>query len=263
MSDRDRRYSNRGPRNSSQRGDFRRSQGGSQRRSSSGGHNRPRVFLRNGTIVYLLDILQHGGVDKAGHSWNPISQVIEVPSFNLYEVYLNKSKIQQLKLQQKIQVTGREDSPLGRPNKRLKYEQLTHASMQTLGLVLEQYVLENEARFIKFVNNVGPITIKRHYLEVLPGVGKKLMNEILENRHRKPFESFEELNSRISGFKPKEVFVKRIIEELEDQEMKHYLFVKRRRPDDRTSGGSRRYSRDGSRDGGRRTSRNDSYRRRN
>ncbi|UYP46654.1 hypothetical protein NEF87_002939 [Candidatus Lokiarchaeum ossiferum] len=261
MSDRDRRYSNRGPRSTSQRGDPRRSRSGPSRSRGGGGRGHPRVFLRNGTIVYLLDILQHGGVDKAGHSWNPICQVMEVPSFNLYEVSLNKQKIQELKLQQKIQVTGREDSPLGRPNKKLKYDQLTHASLQTIGLVLEQYVLENEERFIKFINNVGPITIKRHYLEVLPGVGKKLMNEILENRHRKLFENFEELHTRVPGFKPKEVFVKRIIEELEDEELKHYLFVKRRRPEDRSSGGTPR-PRDGSRDGGRRTSRNDSLRKR-
>ncbi len=98
-------------------------------------------------------------------------------------------------------------------------------------MVIEQYVKDNEARFIKFINNVGPITIKRHYLEVLPGVGKKLMQEILSSRNKKLFENFEGLHTRVPGFKPLEVFKKRILEELEENDLKHYLFVKKRKSD--------------------------------
>jgi putative nucleotide binding protein len=248
------------------RGNNRDSQGGSRRRSSGSGRSRPRLFIRSGTVLYLLDILQHGGVDKVGHSWRPICQVLDTTNFQLYEMSLNKQKISELKLQQKITYSGREGSVLERLNKRLKYDDLTPTSNQTLSLVIEQYVVENESRFIKFINNVGPITIKRHYLEVLPGVGKKLMNELLQNRHKKLFDNFDELHKRVPGFKPKDVFTKRILDELQDQDLKHYIFVKHLKPDNRRGDDrQRRTSRDGGRrssqGGGRRTTRNDSRRR--
>ncbi|MHA1562115.1 MAG: hypothetical protein ACTSPA_08315 [Promethearchaeota archaeon] len=53
---------------------------------------RPALRLHPGSVIYILDILQHGGVDKAGHQWNPIAQIVEGSKFQLYEVVLNKSK---------------------------------------------------------------------------------------------------------------------------------------------------------------------------
>ncbi|MHA1672972.1 MAG: DUF655 domain-containing protein [Promethearchaeota archaeon] len=208
---------------------FRRNSNRDQRRTSNRSRSRPSIYIKKGVLVFLLDILQHGGVDKAGHSWHPICLIIETPSFRLLEMNLNKKFIPQLKLQQKITYQGTEDSPLGRVNKVLKYDDLTLASVTSLQLVLETYVKEHEENFVDFINSAGPITLKRHSLEILPGVGKKLMWEIINYREKHPFTSFKEIHENIPGFKPIEIIAKRIIEELSDEDQKRFLFVKHRR----------------------------------
>jgi len=187
---------------------------------------RPALKLHSGSVIYILDILQHGGVDKAGHQWNPIAQIVEGSKFQLYEIRLNKSRIADRKLQEKI-VVNENQNIFERIQRKITFLDLTPTSSSTLDLVIGQYVNENEPRFIEFINKSGPITIKRHSLEILPGIGKKLMWEIINNRERPPFTSFDDLHSRVPGFKPVETFTRRIVDEIRDDELKHYLFVKR------------------------------------
>ncbi|MFC7175521.1 DUF655 domain-containing protein, partial [Halosegnis marinus] len=72
-----------------------------------------------------------------------------------------------------------------------------------------------------------PITLRLHQLNLLPGIGKKLRNDILDERKRKPFESFEELTERVSGLhKPREVLAERIAEELREDDLKYRIFVR-------------------------------------
>ncbi|MHA1511703.1 MAG: DUF655 domain-containing protein [Promethearchaeota archaeon] len=207
-------------RGSSQRSGFRKNRSSNQFRSA--------LRLQSGSVIYILDILQHGGVDKAGHQWNPIAQIVEGSKFQLYEVVLNKSRITDRKLQEKIVVNDNQNI-YERIQRKITFLDLTPTSSSTLDLVIGQYVNENENRFIEFINKSGPITIKRHSLEILPGIGKKLMWEIINNREKPPFTSFDDLHSRVPGFKPVETFTKRIVDEIRDEELKHYLFVKRTR----------------------------------
>ena len=66
-----------------------------------------------------------------------------------------------------------------------------------------------------------------HQLELLPGIGSKHLWEILEERKKKPFESFEDIKKRVSLIPdPEKMITKRIIEELEDKD-KYRLFVPR------------------------------------
>ena len=201
------------------------------RRSKSPNQFHSTLRLHPGMVIYILDILQHGGVDKAGHQWHPIAQVIEVSKFQLYEMVLNKSRIGDIKLQQKIIISEKQDI-FEKIQRKINYTDLTPTSSSTLDLVIEQYVNENETKFIEFINKSGPITIKRHSLEVLPGIGKKLMWEIVNARNN-PFKNFEDLHSRVPGFKPVETFTKRIIEEISDGDLKHYLFVKQKHKEHR------------------------------
>ena len=187
---------------------------------------RSSLKLHPGSVIYILDILQHGGVDKAGHQWNPIAQIVEGSKFQLYEIVLNKSRITDRKLQEKI-IVNENQNIYERIQRKISFLDLTPTSSSTLDLVIGQYVNEHENRFIEFINKSGPITIKRHSLEILPGIGKKLMWEIINCREKPPFTSFDDLHSRVPGFKPVETFTKRIVDEIRDDELKHYLFVKR------------------------------------
>jgi len=62
-------------------------------------------------------------------------------------------------------------------------------------------------------------------LEILPGIGKKHMWDIINVRKEKPFESFEDIKNRIKLIPdPKHAIIKRILEELENKD-KYHLFV--------------------------------------
>ncbi len=210
----------------SRNGNYRRGRS-SRGRSSSRSRGRSRNFyLSRGTEVYVLDRLKHGGIDREKHGWNPICQVIESPSFNLFELEYEKGA--DFKLQEKLVVQGKE-GPLGKVKRRLNYEDLTPTASEMLEPVLIQIIENNEKKFVNWINKTGPITIRRHYLELLPGVGKKLMNRILEERRRMEFESIEDLHKRVSGFKPKKSIAQRILKEMEDEEVKHHIFIKKRK----------------------------------
>ena len=86
---------------------------------------------------------------------------------------------------------------------------------------------KNEKKFAEFFNKSSAITIKRHQLELLPGMGKKHMLDILTERDKKPFEGIVDLEKRVHSLPhvPK-MLAKRIMLELEGLDPKHYLFVR-------------------------------------
>ena len=108
---------------------------------------------------------------------------------------------------------------------KLPFNKISETGKQFLQSYIEKQVTENEKRFVDFFNNSQAINTRLHQLELLPGFGKKHTEVILEERQKKPFESFEDLKKRISNLPdPKIAIVKRIIEELKGEE-RHHLFI--------------------------------------
>ena len=67
--------------------------------------------------------------------------------------------------------------------------------------------------------------MRMHQLELLPGLGKKHMWEVIQARKGKPFESFEDIKNRVKLLPdPKQLVVKRILSELAGKE-KYKIFV--------------------------------------
>ncbi len=65
-------------------------------------------------------------------------------------------------------------------------------------------------------NTAGAISTRLHKLELIPGIGKKYMWEIVEARKEKPFESFEDITTRIPSLNnPAEMIVNRVKQELD------------------------------------------------
>ena len=78
---------------------------------------------------------------------------------------------------------------------------------------------------MEFFNKAQPITIRMHQLELLPGLGKKHMNAIIEEREKEPFKSFEDLKARVKLIPdPEKIIMRRIMLEMEGKE-KHKIFV--------------------------------------
>jgi len=118
---------------------------------------------------------------------------------------------------------------LGKIKRRLRYEDLTLTAMEMLEPVLFKIIKNNEEKYVAWINKAGAITIRRHYLELLPGVGKKLMNRILEERRKEEFKDMKDLHKRVSGFNPIKAIGQRILKEMEDDEVKHHIFIRKKK----------------------------------
>ena len=108
---------------------------------------------------------------------------------------------------------------------KLSMDRLTATGNSMLKDIIKEIVEKNQKKFIDFFNNAQPLTTRMHQLELLPGVGKKHMWEIIEERRDKPFESFDDIKKRVKLMPdPERAIIRRIINELEGKE-KHRIFV--------------------------------------
>ncbi|MCP8314606.1 MAG: DUF655 domain-containing protein, partial [archaeon] len=71
-----------------------------------------------------------------------------------------------------------------------------------------------------------PVTPRLHALELIPGIGKTLMRQILDEREKKPFESFDDIQERIGLRDPAKLIAKRLVEEISG-EPRITIFVKK------------------------------------
>ncbi len=108
---------------------------------------------------------------------------------------------------------------------RVTYDELTSAAKAELPFVIEEIVQSNEKRFVEFVNNSQPLTPRMHSLELIPGIGKRLMFHIIDLRERYPFESFEDLKERANLTDPVKLISRRVLKELSEEE-KYYIFTR-------------------------------------
>jgi putative nucleotide binding protein len=109
---------------------------------------------------------------------------------------------------------------------RLPKEKLTENAKRQLEDFIKSVVTEREKEFVDFFNKADAINTRLHQIELLPGFGKKHMHDILEERDKKPFESFEDIKSRITNIPdPRRAIEKRIWEEVTQTE-RHHLFTR-------------------------------------
>jgi len=109
---------------------------------------------------------------------------------------------------------------------RLQRENLTENAKINLEDFVKSVIKEREKQFVEFMNTADAINTRVHQLELLPGFGKKHTNEILVEREKKKFESFEDIKKRIPSLPdPKKAVEKRILLELTEMQ-RHNLFVK-------------------------------------
>ncbi len=168
----------------------------------------------------VLDFLENG--HPSGRS-QPIAQIIGEQFMNLLEVVVRKEI--RLKLEDRVYIGEGLRKDVQFIKGRIQLHELSGNAKSELEYVLEKLIKKNESKFIEFFNTAEPINSRMHTLELLPGVGKKHMWEILDERERKKFESFEDLKKRVSLLPdPERMVVKRIKEELSGT-TKRYLFI--------------------------------------
>ena len=109
---------------------------------------------------------------------------------------------------------------------KMDYENISSSAQTELPSVVETIVTNNEQKFVDYLNNARPLTPRIHALELIPGIGKTYMKAMLDERDRKKFESYADLQDRIGFKEPIKQISKRIMEEITG-ETRMNLFVKR------------------------------------
>ena len=161
--------------------------------------------------VYVLDYLPKGRGDLPPHKRQPLVYGIGENQFTLLElvpkndasftigerIYVGKDAEKRVKI---AKIKGR-----------CNYEDMTSTAHGEMPYVIIDIVNDHKDRFLKFFNESPAISTRFHVLELLPGLGKKMMHDILDERKKKAFSSFEEMCERIDFLRaPDKLISKRI-----------------------------------------------------
>lgn len=160
--------------------------------------------------IKVLDFLERG---RSGSKDEPTAQGIGTRHFTLLEVVLREGVQPRGGAELYIGDGDREDVEYIKD--RIGYDQLTATAKNELEYVLQAIVQEREDEFVEFFNEATPVTPRRHAFELLPGVGAKNRDKLMEERQKEEFQSFEDIKDRVSSVSdPEELVVERIIQEL-------------------------------------------------
>ncbi len=178
--------------------------------------------------AYVLDFLPHGrpGVrvtGRAGYRAGALVQLIGEEFFTLLEALVKDGVT--LKTHDRVYVGKDNREEITYIIGRVRYDELTAAAKMELPSVVSRIVLNREQWFVNFFNTARAVTPRMHALELIPGIGKKYMWQVIGEREKKPFESFEDLQKRTEIPNPVKLITKRILEELAG-ESKYLLFTR-------------------------------------
>lgn len=171
--------------------------------------------------LIVLDFLPMGkATDK---KVEPLAQGIGEKYFSLLEVVIKKGVA--VKPKDRIYIGEGKRDVVEYIKRRITYDELTSLAKDNLEGVVAEIVEKDEKRFVNIINMAPPLSTRMHSLELLPGIGKKHLFSLLQERKNKPFESFEDLKKRVEMMPdPKKMVVKRIISEIKNED-RHRLFV--------------------------------------
>ncbi len=176
-------------------------------------------------FAYILDYLPNGRQTERGFHREPLALAIGEDELKLFELVPRTGAA--LATGNRISLIARDGVPatVDHVRRRLGYDELTVAARSELPNVLERIVTANAPRFLRFFNEAPAVSRRFHLLELLPGIGKKTMQQIVDERRRAPFESFPDLEARLHLKAPERLIVGRIEQELSGVDDKYRLFV--------------------------------------
>jgi len=173
--------------------------------------------------AYVIDYLPYGKPGLRLKRGRAIVQLVGEEYFTLLEAVVREGVV--LKPSDRVYVGKDSRKEILYILGRTRYDELTANAKMELESVIEKIVLSREKFFVNFFNTAKPITPRMHALELIPGIGKKYMWKIIEEREKKPFESFQDLQKRVNIPNPAKLITKRIIEELSG-DSKYRLFTR-------------------------------------
>ena len=177
---------------------------------------------RREEYAYVLDFMPSG--KSFSNKSEPVAQLVGEEWFTLLEVTPKLGV--SMALGERVYIGKAERDKVSLIKSRVGFNELTQTAKNELQRVVGQIVKGNEKRFVDVFNNAGPLNIRQHSLELLPGVGKKHLEAIIKARNGKKFDSFSDITERVSLLQdPSKLITERIMRELQGNE-RFYMFTK-------------------------------------
>jgi len=146
----------------------------------------------------------------------PIAQAIGTKNYTLLQLVPRRGI--GLKLKEEVYIGSGKREQISYIFGRLPKDKITETAKMELKDFITKIVTEQEKKFVDFFNNAQPMNTRLHQLELLPGFGKKHMEEIIKTRKEEPFVSFEDMKSKIKAIPdPRKAIEKRLFEELTEE----------------------------------------------
>jgi putative nucleotide binding protein len=173
-------------------------------------------------FAIILDYLPYG-YPMSGRG-QPVAQAIGEKTLALLELVPRRGIA--LETKEKVYIGPEKRDKIYFIAGRLPREKLTESAKIQLQEFVDKVVAEQEKKFVDFFNSAQAMNTRLHQIELLPGFGRKHTDEILKEREKKPFKSFEDIKSRVSTLPdPKKAVERRILEELMEKQ-RFNLFVR-------------------------------------
>ena len=173
----------------------------------------------------ILDFLPQGYLNdkRPSHRKDPVAQAIGTKKFTLLEIIPREGIF--LDVGQEVYIGDGKREQIHHVEGRINKDKLTNTATGELAYVVEALIKKNEQRFVDFFNNARPLSTRMHSLELLPGLGKKHMWEVIDEREAEPFSSFKDIDERVKLLpNPEKLVFRRIMSELEGDQ-KHRIFT--------------------------------------
>jgi putative nucleotide binding protein len=168
----------------------------------------------------VLDFLEHGKGDDRDER---VAQVIGTENYTLLELVMREGH--RPKGGEEVYIGDGDREKVEFIKQRIEYDDLTGSAQSELKYVLQSLIKENEEDFVEFFNNATPVTPRRHAFELLPGIGSKHMQKLIDEREKGNFESLEDVKERVPSVPdPAEAVQERILQEMKG-ETKHKLLT--------------------------------------
>lgn len=174
----------------------------------------------------ILDFLPNGySFDKRPiHKKTPVAQAIGKENLVLLDLVPKEGVF--LQPHEEVYIGQGKREKIHHIIGRMETSNMTQTAKSELKFVVKDLVVKSPDRFMHFFNKAGPINMRMHQLELLPGIGKRHMLELIDKRRDGDFASFEDIKKRVPLIPdPEKAIIKRILLELEGNE-KHNLFVR-------------------------------------
>ena len=179
--------------------------------------------------AYILDYLPQGLPGGGFTKKEPVCYALGDEEFKLFELVPRANAV--INIGDRVFI-GKDTAEVKRDaidhvKRRINFKDLNNNAAAELEYAVTDIVMANQPRFIRFFNEAEAISMRKHLLEELPGLGKKSMTAILDERKKEPFKDFADPAARTGVKNPEKLIAARIVLEIEDPDRKRYLFVSR------------------------------------